>query len=177
VITENEDNRIAHIFLGTINPGSTKTITVTTTVMVTQVGPIDASAVYGDIPSEMLVYTQPVANLWESDDPAIENKALELVAGQSNVYYQAKAIFEFVGNYLTYQQYDEEHSALWAYNNRVGDCSEFTHMFSALCRAAGIPTKFVTGYGYNPQLGGDLATQAHAFAFVFCQVLGGPRWI
>ena len=173
-ITENEDNRIANISLGTINPGSTKTITVTTTVMVTQVGPIDAGAVYGTIPSEMLVYTQPVPNLWESNNPAISNKALELIAGKSDVYDQVRAIFEFVENYMAYQPFENDHSALWAYDNRVGDCSEFTHLFSALCRADNIPTKFVSGYGYNPLAGGDLAAQGHAFAFVY---LPGVEWV
>ena len=172
-ITENEDNRIASISLGTINPGSTKTITVTTTVMVTQVGPIDKSEVQGSIPDNMVEYTQPVPYLWESDDPAIMAKASELITGELNIYYKAKAVFEFVENYLTYQPFDEEHSALWAYNNRVGDCSEFTHLFSALCRAAGIPTKFVSAYGYNPQVGGDLRAQGHAFAFIF---LPGVEW-
>jgi hypothetical protein len=172
-ITETEENRIAHISLGTIGPGATKTITVANTIMVTQVGPIDESDVHGIIPVEMLEYTQPIPYLWESDDPVIRDKALELIAGKPNVYDQVRAIFEFVENHMTYQQYAEEHSALWAYYSENGDCSEFTHLFSALCRAAGIPTKFVIAYGYNPLAGGDLTAQGHAFAFVY---LPGVGW-
>lgn len=172
-IAETGENRIAHIFLGTINPGSEKTITITNTIMVTQVGPIDADAVQGEIPSEMLEYTQPIPYLWESDDPAIRDKALELIAGKLSVYDQVRAIFEFVENHMDYEPFAEEHSALWAYNHGVGDCSEFTHLFSALCRAAGIPTKFVSAYGYNPLADGDLLAQGHAFAFVY---LPGVGW-
>ncbi len=169
-ITETGENRIASIFLGTINPGFAKTIT--NTIMVTQVGPIDESEVQGSIPDSMIEYTQPIAYLWESDDPAIMAEASELTAGEPNIYYKAKAIFDFVKSYLTYEPFENEHSALWAYNSQRGDCSEFTHLFSALCRAAGIPTRFVAGYGYNPLAGEDLMVQGHAFAFVYFPNVG-----
>jgi len=172
-ITRTEENRVASFSLGTISGGSSKTITITNLIKITQVGPIDSSAVQGSVPSEMLAYTQPIANLWESDDSTINNKALGLIAGKSNIYDQAQAIFDFVKNYLTYQEYAVDHSAIWAYNNRVGDCSEFTHLFSALCRAAGIPTRFVSGYGYNPQKGSNLAAHGHAWAFIY---LPGVGW-
>jgi hypothetical protein len=77
-----------------------------------------------------------------------------------------------VKNYLTYYEQTAEHSALWAYNNKIGDCSEFTHLFSALCRAAGIPTMFVSGYGYNPQKGSNLAAHGHAWAFIYLPGIG-----
>ena len=172
-ITRTEENRVASFSLGTISGGSSKTITITNIIKITQVGPIDSSAVQGSVPSEMLAYTQPIANLWESDDSTINNKALELIAGKSNIYDQAQAIFDFVKNYLTYHEYAVDHSAIWAYNNRIGDCSEFTHLFSALCRAAGIPTMFVSGYGYNPQKGSTLAAHGHAWAFIY---LPGVGW-
>ena len=172
-ITRTEENRVASFSLGTISSGSSKTITITNIIKVTQVGPIDSSAVQGSVPSGLLAYTQPIANLWESDDTVLNNKALELIAGKSNIYDQAEAIFDFVKNYLTYQQQAVEHSALWAYNSRVGDCSEFTNLFSALCRAAGIPTMFVSGYGYDPQKGSNLGAHVHAWAFIY---LPGVRW-
>jgi len=172
-ITRTEENRVASFSLGTISGGSSKTITITNIIKITQVGPIDSSAVQGSVPSEMLAYTQPIANLWESDDTVLNNKALELIAGKSNIYDQAKAIFDFVKNYLTYQQQAVEHSALWAYNNHTGDCSEFSNLFSALCRAAGIPTMFVSGYGYDPQKGSNLGAHVHAWAFIY---LPGVGW-
>lgn len=171
-ITETGENRIASISLGTINPSSMKTITITNTIKVTQVGPIDEIEVHGSIPDNMMEYTQPIAHMWESDDPAIMAKASELTAGEPNIYYQAEAIFDFVKSYLAYEPFENEHSALWAYNSQRGDCSEFTHLFSALCRAADIPTKFVAGYGYNPLAGEDLMVQGHAFAFVYFPNVG-----
>jgi len=172
-ITRTEENRVASFSLGTISGGDSKTITIINIIKITQVGPIDSSAVQGSVPSELLAYTQPIANLWESDYPTINTKALELIAGKSNIYDQAEAIFDFVKNYLIYSEQTAEHSALWADNNKIGDCSEFTHLFSALCRAAGIPTMFVSGYGYNPQNGSNLAVHGHAWAFIY---LPGVGW-
>ena len=166
------DNRIGSFSLGTINAGETKTITVIQIIRVDHVGPIDPSAVQGGMPSIDPIYTQPIPNLWESDDSVLKNKALDLIAGQSNPYYQAKALFDFVENHLTYRKMlpTVEYSALQAYNSRVGDCSEFTHLFSALCRAAGIPTRFVSGYCYDSAAGEAVG---HAFTFIY---LPGVGW-
>ena len=166
-----EDNRIGSFSLGTISPGEIRTITVTQIIRVDHVGPIDPSAVQGGMPGIDPMYTQPIPNLWESDDPVLKNKALELIAGESNPYYQAKAIFDFVENHLTYKKMAVEYSALGAYNSREGDCSEFTHLFSALCRAAGIPTRFVSGYCYDSAAGKAVG---HAFAFIY---LPGVGWV
>ncbi len=173
-ISQTADNRVARFSLGTIGAGASKTITITQIIRVDHLGPINPSAVQEGVPSVDPIYTQPIPNLWESDNPVLENKALELIAGESNLYYQAKAIFDFVENHLFYIVQTEDHSALQAYNSRVGDCSEFTHLFSALCRAAGIPTRFVSGYGYDPTAGGNLTNMAHAFAFIY---LPGPEWV
>lgn len=173
-ISQTADNRVARFSLGTIGAGASKTITITQIIRVDHLGPINPSAVQEGVPSVDPIYTQPIPNLWESDDPVLKNKALELIAGESNLYYQAKAIFDFVENHLFYVVQTEDHSALQAYNSRVGDCSEFTHLFSALCRAADIPTRFVSGYGYDPAAGENLVSMAHAFAFIY---LPGVGWV
>ncbi len=173
-IVSTDDNRVVRATLETLNPDASETITITQVVKVDYVDPgVTSSMVQGSIPDNLLQYTQPVANLWESNDSTIATKALTLTENALNLYDKAKQIFDFVKGYITYTPYSADHSALWAYNNRVGDCSEFTHLFSALCRAAGIPTMFVSGYGYNPQKGSNLAAHGHAWAFIY---LPGVGW-
>jgi hypothetical protein len=173
-IVSTDDNRVVRATLGTLNPGASETITITQVVKVDYVDPgVTSSMVQCIIPANLLQYTQPVANLWESNDSTIAAKALTLTENASNLYDKAKQIFDFVKGYITYTPYSADHSALWAYNHHVGDCSEFTHLFSALCRAAGIPTMFVSGYGYNPQKGSNLAAHGHAWAFIY---LPGVGW-
>ncbi len=109
---------------------------------------IDPSLVQDNIPSELLEFTQPIDNLWESDDPLILNKAQELIEGYPNLYDKVARLFGFVQSYITYERdpyYAPENgtagSAVWSYNNREDDCSEFTNLFVALARAAGVPAK------------------------------------
>ena len=174
-ILRTSDNRVARVLLGTIHPGTSKTITIIQIVKVDHVDlKIDPNEVHGDIPVGLLEYTRHVAYLWESDDPTIKNKALELTENQANFYHKAKQIFDFVKGYLTYAPTGPEHSALWAYTNRSGDCSEFTHLFIALARAAGIPANFISGYGYDPTKGNELEQMGHAFAFAYLPNVG---WI
>jgi len=170
--TRTEDNRVAQFSLGTIGAYDSKTITITQIIRFDHIGPIDPSVIQGEVPGNLSKYTQSIPHLWESDDPVLENKALELTAGKTSLYDKAKAIFDFVKSYLVYVPQTDEHSALQAYNSRVGDCSEFTHLFSALCRAVGIPTMFVSGYGYDPEKE-DLGSMGHAFAFIY---LPGVGW-
>jgi len=77
-ISSTEDNRIARISLGTIPPDESKTITVTQTIRVDEVEPVDPNTVQGNVPANFLVYTEPIANLWESDNQVIIGKAAEL---------------------------------------------------------------------------------------------------
>lgn len=174
-ILSTADNRIAQISLSSIGPGDTKTVTITHVIKVDSVDlDIDPNAVQGNIPTDMLQYTQPVDYLWESDDPNIQNEAIGLTENQSNFYYKAKAIFDFVKSYLNYLIQATPHSALWAYNSGYGDCSEFTNLLIALYRAAGIPAKSVLGYGYDPLKGTDFASMGHAFAYIYLPNVG---WI
>ncbi len=174
-IIRTDDNRIVRASLGTIGAGESKTIVITQVVKVDYVDPgITSDMVQGSIPAEELQYTQPVAYLWESDDSTIYNKAHELTDNYSNYYHKARQIFDFVKEYLTYVAYPEEHSALWVYTNRTGDCSGYTHLFIALARAAGIPAKHVSGYGYQAQYGTNFEQMGHAWAFIY---LPGVEWV
>jgi len=174
-IVSTDDNRIVRASLGTLNTGESRTITITQVVKVDYVDPeVTSSMVQDNIPANLLQYTQPVANLWESNDSTIAAKALTLIENASNLYDQAKQIFDFVKGYITYTPYSVDHSALWAYNNHIGDCSEFTHLFIALARAAGIPANFVNGYGYTSEYGSNFEQMGHAFAYMY---LPNVSWV
>jgi len=125
------------------------------------------------IPPELLPLTKPVEYLWENH-PELVAKALELSENARTPREKLQRIFEFVKGYLIYEEQQEEHSALWAYQNRIGDCTEFTNLIIALCRLSGIPAKFVSAIGYSKEKGGSLYTMGHAFAIVYLPDLG---WI
>jgi len=150
-ISRTEDNSWTTVSVGDISEGSSKTISVTQTLKVSAVEfSINPSAVGTYFPPDVQTYTSPISGLFESDNPAIQALANQIVGNETNPYLKAKRIFENVIAYLQYERQTEEHSALWAYNSKKGDCTEFSNMFIALARAVGIPVKAVSGFGYLP---------------------------
>jgi len=95
-------------------------------------------------------YLQPQP-YWESDDPKIQNLARQLVS--------PKKIYEFVVKTLNYDyrrlDQAERLGAKKALENPdKALCMEFTDLFIALARAAGIPAREINGFAYtqNPRL-------------------------
>ncbi len=85
---------------------------------------------------------------WEIDNSFIKNKAQELKTPQ--------AIYNFVSTYLTYsedrlKQQKIERKSIPAIIDNPKDsiCTEFTDLFIAIARAAGIPAREVEGYAYT----------------------------
>lgn len=77
--------------------------------------------------------------------------------------------FDFVLNTLKKGPYDEkDHGAVWALQRKQGDCTEFADLFVTLCRAKGIPARFVEGYLLEPVAD----TPKHDWAEVYLEQYG-----
>jgi len=91
------------------------------------VGPYDeSSAIYRE-------HTIP-EHLIESNNTLIVSTAQNVVGEETNPQEMALRIYEFVVDRLTYEVQPEEQGALWALQNRRGDCSEYSYLFVALSR-------------------------------------------
>lgn len=107
------------------------------------VGPIP-----GEWPAELSPYLRP-DDKWESDHQAIKQGARGVVGGETNAYLVGKSIVEFVVDRLTYQVQTGRSGALQAYQDNVGDCSEYTDLSIALARAARLPARAMYGWSYQ----------------------------
>jgi transglutaminase-like putative cysteine protease len=95
------------------------------------------------------VLTQDLApsQYWQIDDPQI--KAL------AQKYTTPKEIYDFVSTYLSYDYTKvgpniSRLGAVAAYNNPTNAiCMEYTDLFVAIARAAGIPAREIEGYAYT----------------------------
>ncbi len=56
----------------------------------------------------------------------------------------------------------EERGALWALNSSIGDCSEYSYLFVALCRAVGIPARVDAGFAFYSN--GQVVQNGHMWA-------------
>jgi len=85
----------------------------------------------------------------ESDNPRIIEKAREIVGTQTNPIFAAQKIYDWVYKNINWTGYSAKtRGALWALENKQGDCSEKALLFIALCRAIGIPARLVHGISY-----------------------------
>ena len=81
----------------------------------------------------------------ESDHPEIIHLAEKLT--KENQTETADNIFRWVAQNIEYTGYaSRPQGALYAARNRKGDCTEYTALFVALCRAASIPARGIGGY-------------------------------
>ena len=98
---------------------------------------------------------------YEINDPNLITASNSIVDPSDNPLEKARKICENVSNYLTYDGSlpAEEKGALWAFDNKRGDCSEYSALMITLLRIQGIPARKVSGYlivaesEFNPMVG------------------------
>lgn len=101
-------------------------------------------------------YTQ-ADKYWEKDHPQIQSKLAEILTSNpsSDSLEKARIIYQFVVNALKYDSLRvgdniERLGAVTALNNLTSAvCMEFTDLFIALSRAAGIPSRELDGFAYT----------------------------
>ena len=92
------------------------------------------------------VYTAPDACI-PSDEETIVSLAKTIIGKETNPYKQARLIYDYmVDNYKLLQQLQpKDISSLQLLDLLLGDAYDFAIIFTALCRAAGIPAIPVSG--------------------------------
>jgi transglutaminase-like putative cysteine protease len=109
-------------------------------------------------------------------DPAIWRAAIDVKGDSDDIFLTAKAICEhlydtcqYVSGVTTVNTTSSEF-----FQNRQGVCQDFAHLMLAMCRALGIPARYVSGYLYDRRRGNLRgAHQSHAWVEIF---LPGHGW-
>lgn len=88
-------------------------------------------------------YISPAEGI-ESDSPLIQSRAREILAGKSATEEQARAISAWTARWLE-DSLEDSGSAIEALQKKTGNCQSHAKLYTALARAVGIPTRFVSG--------------------------------
>lgn len=104
------------------------------------------------IPEEINEYLK-ATNIIDSENEKIIKQASKLVEGETDLF---KAVYklgvwtkENVNYNLSTQNIDASQKSSWVLENKEGVCDEITNLFIGLCRALGVPAKFVSGISYT----------------------------
>jgi hypothetical protein len=86
--------------------------------------------------------------LIQSDDKRIKDQVEKILSGEKDAQQAAKKLNEWVYSAIQKKPVVSIPSALEVLSQRVGDCNEHTSLYTALARAAGIPTRMAAGIVY-----------------------------
>ena len=83
----------------------------------------------------------------DSDNPKIRRKAVELTTGSRTADEKVRKILEYVVREIAFKLYPGMHYSIASYtlDAGYGICVNHSRLFVALCRAAGVPARTVSG--------------------------------
>lgn len=113
------------------------------------------------------------AEKYRITDPIIQTAVKEAVGQETNPYWMMRAIHKYIRDRLHYELAGGWNVAPQVLERGNGSCSEYTFVFIAMCRAAGIPARYV---GSVVVRGDDASTDDvfHRWSQVY---LPGYGWI
>lgn len=88
-------------------------------------------------------YLKPAEKI-EADAPEIVAKVKEITRGKSNQEEVVRTLASWTADWLK-DTVDDGGSALTSFTSRTGNCQTHARLYTAMARAAGIPTRFVSG--------------------------------
>jgi transglutaminase-like putative cysteine protease len=103
-------------------------------------------------------------------DPALWHLAVDIRDERKDVFETARAIMTYIHQNWTYQPKATSANTHMdeVMRDRRGVCQDFAHVMLGLCRALGIPARYVSGYIYNGPTGHMRGAQAsHAWCEIF----------
>jgi len=103
----------------------------------------DRCGTLADIPKDIKKLFTADGSKYMINDPYIQNLAKKIVGDETNTYWIARKIFDYVRNAIEYKLEGGWNVAPVVLKRGTGSCSEYSFSFIALCRAAGLPARYV----------------------------------
>jgi len=145
-VTDRWDQRFAYFHYKNIKPETpqrtimtveTKISAITYYIFPDKVGSLN------DIPADLYEKYTANGSKYKIDDPYIQKLAKEVVGDERNPYWIARRIFDYIRTTLEYKLEGGWNVAPVVLQRGTGSCSEYSFSFIALCRAAGLPARYV----------------------------------
>jgi transglutaminase-like putative cysteine protease len=167
LVTDEYGNRYVEFDLSDHPAGTSRTIQIDYRLVVNELV-YHLSEYPGELPNE---FTQPELHI-EAANPQIVSLAGELSAGKPAVYQQVRAFYDYVGNELVYSPNRLSWGAQAALGEMGADCTEYTALLVALCRAQKIPARYFEGLLYSEKNPKDKPVVEHTWPDVYLPGLG-----
>ncbi len=117
------------------------------------VDPAKAGSV-DDVPYKIRLYYTRDEEMYRIRDPIIARSQREAVGEERNSYEIVLKAHDYVIERLEYELDERWDSAPITLKRGTGSCSEYVFAFIAICRASGLPARFVGGTVIDPSYAG-----------------------
>ena len=138
--------RIDDIIKGKVYPVNKKFF-FTNYQIETKINPTDVTDDYDRDSEFYIYYTSPEYGV-ESDNPEMIKLAKSIVKDEKNPYIKSGLIYDWVVANMSYQYPPPKRDwrAIRAIATHRGDCAVYSFLFTALCRASGVPARPIAGH-------------------------------
>jgi len=144
-VTDQWDQKMAHYRYENVAPGDIVTVAMTARAELYQtrffifpdrVGNLD------NIPADInKMYLVDGSKYW-IDDPTIANAVATVIGDETNCYRIARRLFDYLIDQMEYELSGGWNVAPTVLARGNGSCSEYSFVYIALCRAAGLPARY-----------------------------------
>jgi transglutaminase-like putative cysteine protease/tetratricopeptide (TPR) repeat protein len=129
---------------------------------------IDGEKVSGQIPGPARVYLKATPR-YPAGNAKVAAALKKIVGDESNPYYRAIKIYDYVRG-LRFQLSEKPKSVLQVLETGTCQCSDASDLMVTLCRAAGIPARFVGGVFLKESE--DRTGETHAWVEIYVHPYG-----
>ncbi|MBP6978031.1 MAG: transglutaminase domain-containing protein [Bacteroidales bacterium] len=96
-----------------------------------------------DIPADIRSIYLEDNEKYQIHHPVIQQALEEAVSTPENVYWTVRQIYRYIHTHMYYEMTGGWNTAPTVLSRGNGSCSEYTFVFISMCRAAGIPARYV----------------------------------
>lgn len=172
VMNDSQGNRFIEYALEGLNPGESVDISFDYLIEIRPTIYEITSPAHASPTLALVPYLAP-EELIESESDRVTSVADSITTGAADAYAKARSIYDYVITVLSYEIQDESMGAEHALiHPDHADCTEFSALFVALCRASGVPARVIFGFAREP--GEVEMSSSHAWAEFYLDDLG---WI
>jgi len=146
IVTDRWGQKTAHYRLKNIEAGKTVSLTMVTTLTSYEVQYYifpDRVGGLEQVPGEVRQKYLENNEKYQFEHPVIRQAVTAAVGEEQNPYWIARKIFNYLNAHLYYERVGGWNTAPTVLARGNGSCSEYTFVYIAMCRAAGLPARYV----------------------------------
>jgi len=146
IIADRWGQKVAHYRFTDLAASETREASMTVDAVLYQTNYFifpDKVGTLADIPKDTLDKYLVDDSKYSMTDPIIQNGVKKAVGDEKNAFWIARKIFNYVIDHVEYELAGGWNLAPTVLDRGTGSCSEYSFVYISMCRAAGLPARYV----------------------------------